>query len=92
MLEAGIPAGRLFAPADMLDDPHFAAREAIVAIDHPRWPGLKMQAPFPKFSETPGAVRSIAPQAVGEHNDAILGERLGLSAAELARLADDGVI
>ena len=92
MLEAGIPGGRLFAPADMMEDPHFAAREAIVAVDHPRWPGLKMQAPFPKFSETPGAVRSIAPQAVGEHNGRILGERLGLTAAELARLGVEGVI
>ena len=92
MLGAGIPGGRLFAPADMLADPHFAAREAIVAVEHPRWPGLKMQAPFPKFSETPGAVRSIAPQTIGEHNGSILGGRLGLSAAELARLATDGVI
>jgi len=92
MLDASIPAGRLYAPADMVADPHFRAREAIVDIDHPNWPGLKMQGVFPKFSATPGAIRSIAPQTVGEHNGLILGERLGLSEAELTDLAARGVI
>ncbi len=32
-----------------------------------------MQNVFPKFSETPGAVRSIAPQSIGEHNAEVLG-------------------
>jgi formyl-CoA transferase len=92
MLAASIPAGRLYAPADMVADPHFRARDAIVDIDHPKWPGLKMQGVFPKFSATPGAIRSIAPQTVGEHNSLILGERLGLGEAELTDLAARGVI
>jgi formyl-CoA transferase len=92
MLAAAIPAGRLYAPADMVTDPHFRAREAILDINHPKWPGLKMQGVFPKFSATPGAVRSIAPQTVGEHNALILGERLGLDKAELTDLAARGVI
>jgi len=92
MLAASIPAGRLYAPVDMVADPHFRAREAIVDIDHPKWPGLKMQGVFPKFSATPGAIRSIAPQTVGEHNALILGERLGLSAADLTDLTARGVI
>jgi formyl-CoA transferase len=91
-LAASIPAGRLYAPADMVADPHFRAREAIVDIDHPKWPGLKMQGVFPKFSATPGAIRSLAPQTVGEHNAFILGERLGLSEADLTDLAGRGVI
>jgi formyl-CoA transferase len=92
MLAASIPAGRLYAPADMLVDPHFQAREAIVDTPHPRWPGLKMQGVFPKFSATPGAIRSMAPQTVGEHNALILGERLGLSQTEIDALAARGVI
>jgi formyl-CoA transferase len=92
MLEASIPAGRLYAPADMVADPHFAAREAIVAVDHPSWPGLKMQGVFPKLSATPGAIRSIAPQVVGAHNGEILGGRLGLPEAELKELRAAGVI
>ena len=92
MLEASIPAGRLYAAADMLADAHFAAREAIVAIEHPRWPGLRMQGVFPKLSATPGSVRSIAPQSVGEHNREILGDRLGLGEAELGALSARGVV
>ncbi|WP_414695642.1 CaiB/BaiF CoA transferase family protein [Phenylobacterium sp.] len=93
MLEHGVPAGRIYKPGDMLADPHFAAREAIVELpDHPRWPGLKMQGVFPKLSLTPGGVRSIAPQSVGEDNQDILGERLGLDEATLSRLAAAGII
>jgi len=93
MLEHGVPAGRIYKPADMLADPHFAAREAILEIaDHPRWPGLKMQNVFPKLSATPGAVRSLAPQVVGEHNQEILGSRLGLDEETLTRLKAAGVI
>lgn len=93
MLEHGVPAGRIYGPADMLHDPHFAAREAIIEMpDHPRWPGLKMQGAFPKFSATPGGVRGLAPQTVGEHNAEVLGGRLGLDAASLEKLAAAGVI
>jgi formyl-CoA transferase len=92
MLEHSIPAGRIYRAPEMLEDPHFAAREAIVEVPHPRWEGLKMQGVFPKMSGTPGAIRSIAPQTVGEHNDEIFEARLGLSAEDRARLAAAGVI
>jgi crotonobetainyl-CoA:carnitine CoA-transferase CaiB-like acyl-CoA transferase len=92
MLEQSVPAGRVYRAPEMLQDPHFAAREAIVDVPHPRWQGLKMQNVFPKLSETPGAIRSIAPQSVGQDNAAVLGDLLGLSDAELAVLAKDGVI
>jgi formyl-CoA transferase len=51
-----------------------------------------MQGVFPKLSLTPGGVRSIAPQSVGEDNQDILGERLGLDEATLSRLAAAGII
>lgn len=92
MTEYGVPAGRIFSPADMIEDPHFAAREAIVSIDHPRWPGLRMQNVFPKLSSTPGRVRSLAPNTVGQHNAAILGDELGLDAAALDDLAARKII
>ena len=89
----GVPAGRIFRPADMLSDPHFRAREALIAFpDHPRWPGLTMQNVFPKLSSTPGAIRSLAPAKVGQDNAEILRGRLGLDDQELRALADAGVI
>jgi Predicted acyl-CoA transferases/carnitine dehydratase len=35
--EGGVPAGRIYRARDMLSDPHFAAREAIVRLVHPDW-------------------------------------------------------
>ncbi|HEY2659287.1 MAG TPA: CoA transferase [Caulobacteraceae bacterium] len=92
MIEHSIPAGRIYTAPDMLADPHFAAREAIVEVPHPRWEGLKMQNVFPKLSATPGAIRSIAPQSVGEHNDEVLEGLLGLSAETVAGLRRAGAI
>lgn len=91
MVEAGVPAGRIYRAPDMLEDPHFQAREALVQLPHPRWGTITMQGSFPKFSKTPGGVRSLAPQRVGEHNAEILGA-LGLTEAERAALAEQGVI
>ncbi len=92
LIAHGVPAGRVYRAPEMLNDPHFAAREAILTLPHPRWGEIKMQNVFPKLSETPGSVRGLAPQSVGEHNADILGGRLGLPPDELARLAKDGII
>jgi crotonobetainyl-CoA:carnitine CoA-transferase CaiB-like acyl-CoA transferase len=92
MLAHSVPAGKIYRAPEMLDDPHFAAREAIVDVPHPRWPNLKMQNVFPKMSVTPGAIRSIAPQSVGEHNAEVLGGLLGMTDDAIAALKARGVI
>lgn len=92
MIEHGVPAGKIYRAPEMLEDPHFAAREAIVEVPHPRWGSIKMQNVFPKLSETPGRVRSPAPRSVGEHNDEIYQSLLGLQPKALAELAASGVI
>ena len=91
MIDHGIPAGRVFKPADMIADPHFQAREALIDVPHPRWDNLKMQGVFPKLSKTPGSIRSIAPQSVGQDND-VYTEILGLSSDELNDLATRNII
>ena len=92
MIDHGIPAGRVFTPADMLADPQFQAREAIVDVPHPKWPGLKMQNAFPRFSATPAAIRSIAPQQVGQDNDAVIGPMLTGSDDTIASLVERGIM
>jgi crotonobetainyl-CoA:carnitine CoA-transferase CaiB-like acyl-CoA transferase len=92
MIEHAIPAGRIYRPQDMLDDPHFAARDAVVDVPHPRWKNLKMQNVFPKLSRTPGSIRSIAPQEVGQDNDAVWGETLGIAPDALKDMKDRGII
>jgi len=91
MIEAGVPAGKIYRAPEMLADPHFAARESIVTLDHPRWGELPMQNVMPKLSRTPGVVRAIASQAVGQDNGAVWGE-LGISESELKAFAEQGVV
>ena len=92
MVAAGVPAGRLYRPQDMLDDPHFQARDAIIAVPHPRWGEVKMQNVFPKLSATPGSVRRRAPETIGQDNADVYGEMLGLDEAALAELQARGII
>jgi formyl-CoA transferase len=92
LLEAnGVPCGRVYQAPDMLEDPQFQAREAIVPFEHPVFGQIRMQNVFPKLSETPGAVRWPGP-TLGEHTDEVLGAVLGYDSVKLARLRADGVI
>ncbi len=92
MIAASIPAGRVYRAPDMLADPHFAARDAIIEVETERFGPLKMQGSFPKMSATPSSVRRAAPSRVGQHNAEVYGELLGLDAAALADLERAGAI
>ena len=89
--EHGVPAGRIFRAKDMLTDPHFAAREAIVRLAHPELGEFAMHNVVPKLSDSPGRVRRVGPE-LGEHNDEIYRDLLGLGDDELASLRSSGVI
>lgn len=77
MIEHGVPAGRILDAEDMLSDPHFAAREAIISINDPELGAVPMQAPFPKLSRTPSSVRRNAPREVGQDTEEIRRRWLG---------------
>jgi len=92
LLDHAVPSGRLYRAPEMIADPHFAARQSILDVRHPRWENLKMQNVFPCLSDTPGSVRAIAPQAVGQDNREIFAGVLGISEVELSELAQRGVV
>ena len=92
MIEYSVPAGRVYRAPEMLADPHFKARDAIIEVETERFGKLKMQGAFPKLSATPSGVRSPAPSIVGQHNDEIYGGLLGLGSAEVAALQALGAI
>jgi len=81
----GVPAGLIYRAPEMLEDPHFKARDAIVTVPHPDFGELRMQNVAPKLSETPGAVRSPSPE-LGQHNDEVYRELLRLSAERYEQL------
>ncbi|MBP8231491.1 MAG: CoA transferase [Rhizorhabdus sp.] len=87
-----IPAGRVYRAPEMLADPHFQAREAIIEVETEKFGKLKMQNAFPKLSKTPSGVRRAAPSAPGQHNAEIYGELLGLDEAKLAELKEAGIL
>ena len=92
MIAYSIPAGRVYRAPEMLEDPHFQAREAIIEVETERYGKLKMQGAFPKMSATPSSVRSPAPSIVGQHNAEIYGGLLGMDIAELDQMKAAGAI
>ncbi|MFT4057428.1 MAG: CaiB/BaiF CoA-transferase family protein [Novosphingobium sp.] len=86
MIEFSIPAGKIYRAPEMLSDPHFAAREALIDVEHPQWGSFKMQNAFPKLSATPSSVRRRAPLEIGQDNAEIYGDLLGMSEEEIAAL------
>ncbi|MEO0616071.1 MAG: CaiB/BaiF CoA-transferase family protein [Pseudomonadota bacterium] len=92
MQEHGVPAGKIYRAPEMIDDPHYAAREAIVDVPHPRFDDLKMQGIFPRMSATQGTIRWPGPTELGQHNDEVYGGILGKSEDELTALREAGVI
>lgn len=91
LVEHQIPTGRIFRAPEMLEDPHFAARQAIVRLLHPELGELPMQNVAPKLSASPGSLRWVGPE-LGQHNREVLQGLLGLSAADLERYAASGVV
>jgi crotonobetainyl-CoA:carnitine CoA-transferase CaiB-like acyl-CoA transferase len=88
---AGVPAGLVYEPKDMLADPHFTARRSIETSRTRRHGELTMQAVVPRLSETPGESPLGGP-ALGADTDAVLTDLLGLTADAVAALREDGVM
>lgn len=91
MLKHSVPSGKIYRAPEMLDDPHFKAREAIVDVPHPKWKSIKMQSVFPKLSATPGEVRWAGPD-YSSHTDEVYESVLGMTEAEIEDLRLRGVI
>ncbi|HEX5365523.1 MAG TPA: CoA transferase [Acidimicrobiales bacterium] len=78
------PVTAVNTPADVVADPHFAERGFLVEVDHPAAGTIRQ--PGPPFRMDGGwRLRRPAP-LLGQHNDEVYRERLGLGDAELADL------
>jgi formyl-CoA transferase len=89
--ERGVPAGRIFTAEDMLNDPHYAARDMVIWRTSTQGWSVPMQGVVPKFSRTPGGIRTTGP-ALGEHTWPVLRDLTGLMVDEFSALMDDGVV
>jgi len=89
--EAGVAVAPVYSNRDVLEDPHFRARESITRVADEDFGSVAVPGVVPRLSATPGEARSAGP-APGAHNAEIFGGWLGLSDEEQAALARDGVI
>jgi crotonobetainyl-CoA:carnitine CoA-transferase CaiB-like acyl-CoA transferase len=92
---AAVPVGTVYNAADILRDPHYAARDMLVRHEVDVAPGDRREVAFPgvvpKLEAHPGSTRGVGPD-LGEHTDEVLEQLLGLDAAARQRLRDVGAV
>jgi len=88
--QARVPAGPIYNVEDMLADEHFQARALFETVEIDGEP-LKIPALLPRLSRTPGATRWPGAD-LGNGNQEILGDLLGLSEQQLEQLRAAAVI
>ena len=93
LVAAGVPAASVINPRDVARHPQLRERKFFESLDHPVVGRHELPSvPF-RFASRgdAGWLRRPAP-TVGEHNDEVLRDVLGLTDDELARLRADAVI
>lgn len=88
--QAEVPSGRIYSVADMVNDPHFNARDMLLSTELPDGQVVKMPGIVPKLSETPGQVKWRGPE-LGEHTESVL-KQYGYQAEEIESLRVSGVV
>lgn len=92
MIQHAVPVGKIFRAKEMLEDPHYAEREAIIELPYERYGSVKMQGVFPRMSKTQGEVRWAGPEELGSHTEEVLTEILDLSPAQVEKLRASGIV
>jgi CoA:oxalate CoA-transferase len=87
----GIPSGPIQNVEQVIQHPQIKAREMMTEVTHPvAGPALMPASPI-KLSETPARVEHPSPE-LGEHNETVLRELLGMSDEKIAALVESGVL
>jgi formyl-CoA transferase len=87
---AGVPCSAVHDTLELTQDEHLNRREVIVEIDHPTRGTYRMPG-WPVRMESSHVPVRAAP-LLGQHNQEVLGELLGLGGDDLGRLHAEGVI
>lgn len=88
---AGVAAGACLNAKNLLNDPHLKERSYFWLVPTPDNGAYPEIGPVIKLSETPARLR-LSPPSLGEHNEYILRDVLGIPAEEIARLKENGII
>jgi MYXO-CTERM domain-containing protein len=89
--QAGIAAEVSLNGKDLAGDPHLHARNAWDFVDHPVLGHIQVPSPPWNFSQTPATVRAPGP-LVGQHNEYVLGDLLGIKEEQMQAWVENGVV
>jgi crotonobetainyl-CoA:carnitine CoA-transferase CaiB-like acyl-CoA transferase len=87
----GVPYSLIYNVADILADPHYAARGSIATVKHPRLGDLKMPAVLPLMSGVERSEIRPAPD-LGVDTEHVLRDILGMSPEAIAKLREGKVL
>ncbi|TXI60061.1 MAG: CoA transferase [Limnohabitans sp.] len=90
LAQASVPAGRVYTAKDIVEDPHYRARDMILKQQTRDGHEIEVPGIVPKLMGTPGQVRSSAPK-LGDDTDAVLAE-LGMNDQQIAQLREKKVV
>ncbi len=91
LVEAQVPCGPVYSIADIVKDPQYNARGIFEEVEIEEGDTVKIPSVLPKLSETPGGTDWIGPK-LGEHNEEVFGNLLGMSKSEIEELRKEEVI
>jgi benzylsuccinate CoA-transferase BbsF subunit len=89
--EKGVAAAPVFTSQELYLDPHTKERGVYQEVVHPAMGRLAVLSPPWKLSHTPATIRHASP-LIGEHDNYVYGELLGMSPDEIKRLEKAKVI
>jgi len=92
LLDNSVPASSIMDIGDLVVDPHFAGvRNMFPTMQQPGIGDFRVTAMPIKFSDTETGVQRPCP-TLGQHNEEVYGELLGLTSEELAAMKERGTI
>lgn len=81
----------IYSIEDIMKDPHYQARGTITQVPDPKIGPVRMTGVVPKFPGREEKPIEPAPD-LGQHNEEVYGGLLGLTVAQMAELAEKGVL
>ncbi|MEX2081094.1 MAG: CoA transferase, partial [Dehalococcoidia bacterium] len=88
---SGVPCHRVTTTFDVLADPQLAHRGHFITVDHPEVGSVPIESSRLRLSRTPARVPSAAP-TMGQHNEFVLRDILGLSDDQVVEVVAGGAL
>lgn len=92
LVQAGVPASIVANNEDLVNSPHFVARQTYTELDQPVIGRMLAETPAWRFSSLPVQLQQVPAPLLGEHSVEVCKQLLGMSDTEIAQLQESGAI